>query len=51
MFTLNLLGDILTFPELAEYGIALMDIDAKRLSIAEIMACNVAEKLDILQMH
>ena len=45
VFTLNLLGDILTFPELAESEIALMDIDAERLRIAEIMARKVADSL------
>ena len=42
VFTLNLLGDILSFPELAEAEIALMDIDAERLRIAEVMALKVA---------
>lgn len=46
VFTLNLLGDIFSFPELREAEIALMDIDEERLRIAEIMARNVAEKLD-----
>ena len=45
VFTLNLLGDILTFPELAEAEIALMDIDAERLRIAEIMTRKVAAAL------
>lgn len=45
VFTLNLLGDIFSFPELAECDIALMDIDPERLRIAEIMAHKVAEKL------
>ncbi|HEV7237458.1 MAG TPA: alpha-glucosidase/alpha-galactosidase, partial [Ktedonobacteraceae bacterium] len=45
VFTLNLLGDILSFPELAEVDIALMDIDAERLRIAEIMARKVAVAL------
>ena len=45
VFTLNLLGDILLFPELAGAEIALMDIDPERLHIAEIMARKVAEKL------
>ncbi len=45
VFTLNLLGDILTFPELAEVEIALMDIDEERLRIAEIMARKVADSL------
>src|SRR5215471_10182409 len=33
-FTKNLLGDILTFPELADAEIALYDIDAQRLDAA-----------------
>ena len=46
VFTLNLLGDIFTFPELRESKIALMDIDEERLRVAEIMARNVAAKFD-----
>ncbi|HZO72211.1 MAG TPA: alpha-glucosidase/alpha-galactosidase [Ktedonobacteraceae bacterium] len=46
VFTLNLLGDILSFPELAEAEIALMDIDAERLHIAEMMAHKVAASLN-----
>jgi len=45
VFTLNLLGDILSFPELAGSEIALMDIDPERLRIAEIMARKVAHTL------
>jgi alpha-galactosidase len=45
VFTLNLLGDILSFPELAESEIALMDIDPERLRIAEIMAHKLADTL------
>ncbi len=37
-FTRNLLGDILSFPELADAEIALHDIDAGRLATAEAMA-------------
>jgi len=37
-FTRNLLGDILTFPELADAEIVLHDIDAERLKTAEAMA-------------
>jgi alpha-galactosidase len=37
-FTRNLLGDILTFPELAESEIVLHDIDPERLETAEAMA-------------
>src|SRR5229473_4843221 len=45
VFTLNLLGDILSFPELAGSEIALMDIEPERLRIAEIMARKVAHTL------
>lgn len=37
-FTRNLLGDILTFPELADAEIVLHDIDEERLATAEAMA-------------
>jgi alpha-galactosidase len=37
-FTRNLLGDILTYPELADATIVLHDIDADRLATAERMA-------------
>src|SRR4051812_20007856 len=37
-FTKNLLGDILTFPELAGCEIALHDIDQERLDAAEAIA-------------
>ncbi|HEX3330066.1 MAG TPA: alpha-glucosidase/alpha-galactosidase [Gaiellales bacterium] len=37
-FTRNLLGDLLTFPELADVTIALHDIDPERLETAEGMA-------------
>jgi len=42
VFTKNLLGDILGFPELSEAEIALHDIDADRLATAEAMAQVVA---------
>jgi alpha-galactosidase len=42
VFTKNLLGDILAFPELHEIEIALHDIDADRLATAEAMARYVA---------
>lgn len=34
-FTRNLVGDILTFPRLADAEIALMDIDPERLASAQ----------------
>ncbi len=37
-FTKNLLGDILSFPELRDCEIALHDIDPERLAVAEAMA-------------
>lgn len=43
VFAKNLLGDILSFPELAESHISLMDIDEERLKTSEIVACKVAQ--------
>jgi alpha-galactosidase len=43
VFAKNLLGDILSHPELGESEIALMDIDPERLRVAEIVAHRVAE--------
>lgn len=43
VFAKNLLGDILSFPELAGATIALMDIDAERLRTSEIVAQKVAQ--------
>lgn len=45
VFTKNLLGDILSYPELAEANIALFDIDPVRLRESEIIARRVAETL------
>jgi alpha-galactosidase len=42
VFTKNLLGDMLSIPELAESTIALHDIDAERLRTSEIVAHKVA---------
>lgn len=42
VFAKNLLGDILSFPELAGSHIALMDIDEERLKTSEIVAHKVA---------
>jgi len=44
-FTRDLLGDILTFPELAAATIALHDIDPERLEAAEAMARWTADEL------
>ncbi len=43
VFAKNLLGDILSFPELAQSEIALFDIDAERLKTSHIVAQRVAE--------
>ena len=43
VFAKNLLGDILSFPELAESQIALMDIDDERLKTSSVVAHKVAE--------
>lgn len=45
VFAKNLLGDILSFPELAGSTIALHDIDPLRLHTSEIVAQRVAETL------
>ena len=45
VFAKNLIGDILSFPELADCHIALMDIDADRLRVAEHMTLKVAAAL------
>jgi alpha-galactosidase len=45
VFAKNLIGDILGFPELADCHIALMDIDADRLRVAERMTQKVAAAL------
>lgn len=45
VFAKNLLGDILSFPELASSTISLMDIDPDRLKTSEIVAHRVAEFL------
>jgi alpha-galactosidase len=47
VFAKNLLGDILSFPELAEATISLHDINEKRLQETEVVARRIAEKLDL----
>jgi alpha-galactosidase len=47
VFAKNLLGDILSFPELADSTISLFDIDSNRLSTSEIVAHKVAEALNV----
>ncbi len=43
VFAKNLLGDILSFPELAQSTISLMDIDPERLKTSEMVAHQVAD--------
>ncbi|MFN8373607.1 MAG: alpha-glucosidase/alpha-galactosidase [Anaerolineae bacterium] len=45
VFAKNLLGDILSYPELAQSEIVLFDIDATRLRTSEIVAKRLAEAL------
>ena len=47
VFAKNLLGDILSFPELADSTISLMDIDPVRLQTSEIVAHKVAEFFEV----
>jgi len=47
IFAQNLLGDILSFPELAQSTISLHDIDPDRLRTTEIVAHKIAEQLEI----
>ena len=47
VFARNLMGDILSFPELANSTLSLHDIDAERLRTSEIVAHRVAEALGV----
>ena len=47
VFAKNLLGDILSFPELAGSSISLHDIDAERLSTSALVTHRIAETLDV----
>ncbi|RME84916.1 MAG: alpha-glucosidase/alpha-galactosidase [Caldilineae bacterium] len=46
VFAKNLIGDILSFPELSDATIVLHDIDAERLRTTELVAAKVARALD-----
>lgn len=46
VFAKNLMGDVLSFPELAESTLTLFDIDQERLKTSEVVAHKVAEALD-----
>ncbi|WP_026868711.1 alpha-glucosidase/alpha-galactosidase [Inquilinus limosus] len=45
VFAKNLIGDILSYPELADARITLFDIDPERLATSEIVARRIAETL------
>src|ERR1700732_4690266 len=45
VFAKNLIGDILSFPELAESTICLFDIDENRLKPSEVVARRIAQTL------
>jgi alpha-galactosidase len=47
VFAKNLMGDILSYPELAEATLTLYDIDAERLKTSEIVAHQVAGALGV----
>ncbi len=47
VFTRNLTGDILSFPELADSTLSLMDIDAGRLQTSEMMVRRLADQLGV----
>lgn len=47
VFTRNLLGDTLQYPELADSEIRLFDISEERLKVAEIMAHKIADSLKV----
>jgi alpha-galactosidase len=46
VFAKNLIGDILSFPELADSTISLFDVDAERLRTSEIVARKLAGALE-----
>ena len=45
VFAKNLIGDILSYPELAQARFSLFDIDAKRLAESEIIARRINQAL------
>lgn len=47
VFAKNLMGDILSFPELANSTLTLFDIDKERLRTSEVVAKNLAQRLEI----
>jgi alpha-galactosidase len=51
VFAQNILSDVLSNPDLADSEIALMDIDAERLSTSEIMARRIADTLGLTDLR
>ena len=47
VFAKNLMGDILSFPELADSTLTLFDIDNERLRTSEVVAHNLARTLEV----
>ena len=47
VFAKNLIGDILSYPELAEARLTLYDIDPERLKTSEVVAHKIAETLGV----
>ncbi len=47
VFAKNLMGDILSFPELSESTLSLHDIDAERLRVSAIVAQRIADSLGV----
>lgn len=47
VFAKNLMGDILSFPELADSTITLFDIDAERLRTSEVVANKLSSSLNV----
>src|SRR5438876_6460241 len=47
VFTKNLIGDILSFPELADSSICLFDIDENRLKASEVVAKRIVQTLQV----
>lgn len=45
IFAKNLIGDLLSYPELADVTLCLFDIDAKRLGLSERVAHRIAAKV------
>ena len=45
MFAKNLIGDILSFPELSDSAICLFDIDENRLKTSEVVARRIVRTL------